>query len=129
MHFLYFWRAFADAVHFVAVGPRDGVAAPGDLSSELDSLRDAVLLVAESHAELRVSASALVDAVHATAASSAFPRFWSTVLECVDVSYFLNGLLLNCHKSDIFRHRSNFLTWMSWMSRLRYFLYCLYFIF
>eukprot|EP00929_Paragymnodinium_shiwhaense_P043537 TRINITY_DN22387_c0_g1_i1.p1 TRINITY_DN22387_c0_g1~~TRINITY_DN22387_c0_g1_i1.p1 ORF type:complete len:432 (+),score=77.67 TRINITY_DN22387_c0_g1_i1:134-1297(+) len=75
VNFLYFWRAFSDAAHLVSGD------VPGGLPAEMEAFRDAILVRCESAGGRCLPAKALVDAVHAAAAASAFPLFWRTPVE------------------------------------------------
>eukprot|EP00927_Polykrikos_kofoidii_P079702 TRINITY_DN76510_c0_g1_i1.p1 TRINITY_DN76510_c0_g1~~TRINITY_DN76510_c0_g1_i1.p1 ORF type:complete len:458 (-),score=77.04 TRINITY_DN76510_c0_g1_i1:65-1438(-) len=77
VHLLYFWRAFCDATYYV-----DGSAgsAGNSLCSELETVRDLILCAFECSDSRQIHASAIVDAVHVVASTSAAPKFWQTVL-------------------------------------------------
>eukprot|EP00928_Gymnodinium_smaydae_P057846 TRINITY_DN41073_c0_g1_i1.p1 TRINITY_DN41073_c0_g1~~TRINITY_DN41073_c0_g1_i1.p1 ORF type:complete len:438 (+),score=98.66 TRINITY_DN41073_c0_g1_i1:56-1315(+) len=112
VEFLYFWRAFADAAHFVdnnAARRRDdaggdskrsagsassssasgGARDAGDdvsqaLGAEVEALRDSLLQRCEEAKAQSLSTTVLMNEVNAAAAASRFPRFWSTVVATAD---------------------------------------------
>lgn len=81
VRFLYFWRAFIDAAHFIE-GPKNlgNECVSEALESELDALRDNILRHDDTQ---RIAASVLVDAINAAAVASKFPRYWSMPVETI----------------------------------------------
>lgn len=128
-HFLYFWKAFCEAVHIVGVPPNEG------LTAELEILRDRLLRRFEevaladacdgSTGATRASSSgmpsspggttllptwAIVEEVHRAGSMSAFPHFWQRAsdnlaaqmtLESLSIEELTSVLLAWLHDSQL----------------------------
>mmetsp|Transcript_43859 Transcript_43859/g.95483 ORF Transcript_43859/g.95483 Transcript_43859/m.95483 type:complete len:394 (+) Transcript_43859:101-1282(+) len=109
VHFLYFWKAFSEAVRLAKTRLDEG------LTSELEMLRDRTLRRLEEAATKSseqlisrqvIPTAALTEELHRAASMSAYPRFWQAAAET------LSGPLIEVVELNLDELTSVLLSWL-----------------